>query len=117
MDVTAFMSFDPLLIASIILMQVGARHLELGLTDFQKKLLKNNIIQAIILFGIVYIPVRDIFKTFFIVCAIYLLIHVFLNEKHRYNVFSKQWLYAEGIIKEYKNIKDSYYKNLSKLEL
>ena len=117
MDTSAFMSFDPLLIASIILMQVGARHLDLELTDFQKRLLKNNLVQAIILFGIVYLPVRDVFKTFFIVCMIYLLIYVFLNENHKYNLFSKQWLHAEGIIKEYKNLKDSYYQNLSKLEL
>jgi len=109
------MSFDPLLIASIILMQVGAKHLDLELSEFQKKILKNNIIQGIILFAIIYIPIRDIFKTFIIVCIIYLLIYVFFNENHKYNIFSKQWLYTKGIIKDYYNIKERYYNNLSKL--
>jgi hypothetical protein len=111
------MSFDPLLIGSIILMQIGAKHLELELSDFQKKILKNNIIQAIILFCIIYIPIRDVFKSIIIVCLIYLLIYVFLNENHKYNIFSKQWLYSEGIIKNYNSIKDNYYKNLSKIKL
>lgn len=117
MDTTSLLTFDPLLISSIILMQIGAKHLDLELTDFQKKLLKNNIIQAIILFGIIYIPVRNIFKTLIIVCLIYLLIYVLLNENHKYNLFSKQWLHTEGVIKDYNNIKEKYYQNLSKLHL
>lgn len=106
---------DPVLIASIILMQVGAKHLDLELTEFQKSIIKNNIIQAIILFGIVYIPVRDLFKTFLIVALIYLILYVLFNEKNKYNVFSKQWLYTKGIIKEYNNLKDKYYKTISNL--
>ena len=58
---------DPILIISLVLMQVGAKYLDLQLTEFQKKLIKNNIVQVIILFGIIYIPVRDIFKTILIV--------------------------------------------------
>ena len=106
---------DPLLIASIVLMHVGAKHLDLELTDFQKSLIKNNFIQAIILFGIVYIPMRDIFKTFIIVSIIYLAIYVLFNENNKYNIFSKHWLHTKGIIKEYNNLKDNYYKNISKL--
>ena len=33
-------AFDPILILSVILIQIGARHLDLELTEFQKKLLK-----------------------------------------------------------------------------
>jgi len=109
------MAFDPLLMFSVILMQIGAKYLDLELTDFQKKLLKNNIVQGIILFGIIYLPVRDILKTSIIVFLIYLIIHVLLNEKHKYNVFSKQWLHAQGIIKNYIDIKKKYYDNISKL--
>jgi len=104
---------DPILIASIILMQVGAKHLDLELTEFQKSLVKNNIIQVIILFGIIYIPVRDLFKTFLIVALIYLILYVLFNENNKSNIFSKQWLYTKGIIKEYNNIKEKYYKNIS----
>jgi hypothetical protein len=115
MDTTSLLSFDPILIASIVLMQVGAKHLDLELTEFQKTLIKNQLIQAIILFGIIYIPIRDVFKTFIIVAVIYLTIYVLFNENNKYNVFSKQWLYTKGIIKEYNNLKDKYYKNISKL--
>ena len=109
------MAFDPLLMCSVILMQIGAKYLDLELTDFQKKLLKNNIVQGIILFGIIYLPVRDIFKTTVIVFLIYLIVHVLLNEKHKYNVFSKQWLHTEGIIQNYIDIKKKYYENVSKI--
>lgn len=110
------LSFDPVLIISLILMQIGAKYLDLELTDFQKKLIKNNFIQAIILFGIVYIPVRDIFKSFIIVCLIYLMIYVLFNEKHKLNIYSKKWLYDEGIINEYKNIRDKYYEKIEKIK-
>ena len=108
-------SFDPLLMGSIILMQIGAKYLDLELTEFQKKLLKNNIVQGIILFGIIYLPVRDVFKTIIIVFLIYLIIHVLLNENHKYNIFSKQWLYTEGIIKNYIDVKKKYYENIAKI--
>jgi hypothetical protein len=108
-------SFDPILIGSVILMQIGARHLELDLTPFQRQLLKNKIIQAIILFGIVYIPVRDLKKTLLILILIYLIIYVFFNENNNYNLFSKKFLFTNGIIKDYEDIKKKYYMNLSKI--
>lgn len=110
------LTFDPILIISLILMQIGAKYLDLELTDFQKRLIKNNIVQAIILFGIIYIPVRDVIKTFLIVCLIYLIIYVLFNENHKMNIYSKKWLYNEGIIKEYENIKDKYYEKIKKIK-
>ncbi len=109
------LSFDPILMISLILMQIGAKYLDLELTEFQKKIIKNNFIQAIILFGIVYIPVRNVLKSIIIVCIIYLVIYVLFNENHKLNVYSKQWLYNEGIIKEYENLKDKYYKKIEKI--
>jgi hypothetical protein len=109
------MGFDPVLIFSVILMQVGARHLDLELTDFQKKLIKNKIVQAIILFGLVYIPVRDIGKTIMVLILIYLMIYVVFNENNNYNLFSKKYLYKEGIISNYNDFKKKYYDNLSNL--
>jgi hypothetical protein len=109
------LTFDPILIISLILMQIGAKYLDLELTDFQKRLIKNNIVQAIILFGIIYIPVRDVIKTFLIVCLIYLIIYVLFNENHKMNIYSKKWLYNEGIIKEYENLKQKYYDKIGKI--
>ncbi len=110
------LTFDPILIMSFIMMQVGAKYLDLQLTDFQKKLIKNNFVQAIILFGIIYIPVRDVFKTAVIVCLIYLTIYVLFNENHKLNVYSKKWLFNEGIINEYNDIKNKYYEKISNLK-
>jgi len=111
------LTFDPVLIISLVLMQVGAKYLDLQLTDFQKKLIKNSFIQAIILFGIVYIPVRDVIKTTLIVALIYLIIYVLFNENHKLNVYSKRWLYNEGIIKEYQDLKNKYYNKIAELNL
>jgi hypothetical protein len=108
-------SFDPLLILSVVLIQIGARHIDLELTDFQKKLLKNKIIQAIILFGLIYIPIRDIKKTLIVLLIIYLIIYVIFNENHNYNLFSKRYLYNEGVINKFNDIKEKYYNNLTKL--
>lgn len=106
-------TFDPILIGSIILMQIGARHLEIELTDFQKKILKHKIVQTIILFGLIYVAVRDVFKTIIIILIIYLIVYVIFNENNNYNLFSKKHLYNEGIIKDYNDIKKKYYTNLS----
>jgi hypothetical protein len=108
-------AFDPILIASVILMQIGARHLDIELTEFQKKLIKNKIVQVIILFGIIYIPVRDISKTIMILILIYLIVYVIFNENNNYNLFSKKYLYKEGIISNYNDFKKKCYDNLSNL--
>ena len=90
--------------------------MDLQLTEFQKKIIKNNFVQAIILFGIVYIPVRDFIKTTLIVCLIYLIIYVLFNENHKFNIYSKKWLFNEGVIKEYEDIKNKYYEKISKIK-
>lgn len=105
--------FDPILMGSLILMQIGARHLDIELTDFQKKIIKHKIVQTIILFGIIYIPIRDITKTLIILLLIYLIVYVIFNENNNYNLFSKKFLYNEGILKNYNDIKKKYYNNLS----
>ncbi len=115
MNIITAPSFDPILILSVILMQIGARHLDLELTDFQKKILKNKVIQAIILFGLIYIPIRDIKKALIVLLLIYLMIYVIFNENNNYNLFSKKFLYKQGIIDKYNDIKQKYYNNLSNL--
>ena len=104
-------SFDPILILSVVAMQIGARYLDLELTEFQKKLLKNKIVQTFILLGLIYIPIRDIKKTILVVILIYLVIYVLFNENNYYNLFSKKFLYNEGILKDYNDLKKKYYDN------
>ena len=85
-------SLDPLLIFSLVVMNIGAKFLDIKLTDFQQKLIKNHIVQALILFSMVYIGTRDILKSIIIVAMIYLLIYVLLNENHQFNIYSKKLL-------------------------
>ena len=104
-------ALDPILIFSVIAMQVGARYLELDLTDFQKKLLKNKIVQTLILLGLIYIPIRDIKRSIFVLILIYLAIYVLFNENNYYNLFPKKFLYNQGILKDYNDLKKKYYDN------
>ena len=108
-------SLDPLLILSLVVMNIGAKFLDIKLTDFQQKLIKNHIVQALILFSMVYIGSRDILKSIIIVAMIYLLIYVLLNENHQFNIYSKKLLYHEGIIQNYNNIKEKYYLNIARI--
>jgi len=110
-------SLDPLLILSLVVMNIGAKFLDIKLTDFQQKLIKNHLVQALILFSIVYIGTRDIIKSIIIVIMIYLLIYVLLNENHQFNIYSKRLLYNEGIIQNYNNIKDKYYLNIARINV
>lgn len=103
--------FDPILIFSVVAMQVGARYLDLELTDFQKKLLKNRIIQTFILLGLIYVPIRDIKRSIFVLILIYLVIYVLFNENNYYNLFPKRFLYNQGILKDYNDLKKKYYDN------
>lgn len=110
-------SLDPLLILSLVVMNIGAKFLDIKLTDFQQKLIKNHLVQALILFSIVYIGTRDIIKAIIIVIMIYLLIYVLLNENHQFNIYSKRLLYNEGIIQNYNDIKDKYYLNIARINI
>ena len=110
-------SLDPLLILSLVVMNIGAKFLDIKLTDFQQKLIKNHLVQALILFSIVYIGTRDIIKSIIIVIMIYLLIYVLLNENHQFNIYSKRLLYNEGIIQNYNDIKDKYYLNIARINI
>ncbi len=110
-------SLDPLLIISLVVMNIGAKFLDIKLTDFQQKLIKNHMVQALILFSIIYIGTREIIKSIIIVIIIYLLLYVLLNENHQFNIYSKKLLYNEGIIQNYNHIKDKYYLNIAKINV
>jgi hypothetical protein len=103
--------FDPILIFSVVAMQVGARYLDLELTEFQKKLLKNKVIQTLILLGLIYVPLRDIKRSIMVLILIYLVIYVLFNENNYYNLFPKKFLYNQGILKNYDDMKKKYYDN------
>ena len=69
-------------------MNIGAKFLDIKLTDFQQKLIKNHIVQALILFSMVYLGSRDILKSIIIVAMIYLLIYSSLRHNFKTSIES-----------------------------
>lgn len=108
-------TFDPLLALSMVLIQVGSRHLDIELTEMQKKIIKDKNVQIVILFCIIYMSTRSILKSLILILIFYIFINILFNEKNKYNILSKKWLYKEGILKNYKDIKSIYHNNLSNL--
>lgn len=104
---------DPLLLFSVMFMQIGSRHLDLELTPIQKKILKNKYIQYLILFSIIYISTRSFIKSLIIVCILYLFLKILLNENSKFNLISKNILKTEGLLSKDFNIKDLYYNNFN----
>ena len=80
---------DPISLLSIILIQVGSRHLQIELTDYQKNFLKKPITQATILTALIYVSTKDIKIALITVLSLYFLVQVDLNEEHPFSILSK----------------------------
>jgi len=98
---------DPLLIISAATMQIGARHLDLDLTPFQKKIIKHKYFQIFILFTILYISTKDVFKSVIILIILYVCLNILFNENHEYNILSNDTEY---------NLKQMYYETLNNMK-
>lgn len=110
-------SIDPLVVVAAFMMHTGARHIQFDLTDAQKQVMAHPTTKMIILFGMFYISTRNLVVSVFLVVLYNLAIHVLLNEKHPWNLFSYSWLVDQGIIDNTHNsdeasIIDIYKKNL-----
>jgi hypothetical protein len=93
---------DPISLLSLMLIQVGSRHLTLELTDGQKRILKHPAVQIIILCCLIYVSTKDIKITLIAVMSIYISLYVIFNENHPFSI----------IAKDVDNIKDKYLKSL-----
>jgi hypothetical protein len=104
---------DPLTALSFVILQVGGSSLKYDLSEAQKKILSHPYMQIIIFIAIVYFSTKNVLSTIIISILFYILIYILFNEKHKYNLLSKKWLYKEKII--YDNSNDSpkdKYKNI-----
>jgi hypothetical protein len=109
-------SLDMLGIMSVFLVQIGARHLVFDFSHAQRKIISHPIVQALILFGMFYVSTRSIMFATMLFGVYYSLILVFFNEKHPWNVLSRNWLVQEGLVdKEQASPIELYYQNISKL--
>ena len=107
-------NIEPLSLLMLLLVQVGGRFLKFELTKAQEKLIQNNIVQAIILFAIIFITTRNFITSILIVALVNISMHILFNENSRYNILSKKWLKNEKLLKDDKltSLKDIYYRNI-----
>lgn len=106
---------DPLTAISFIILQVGGASLKYDLTDAQKKIMSHPYMQFIIFIAIVYFSTKNIYSTIVIIALFYLFIYILFNEKHKYNLLSKNWLHKEKIIYDntYVSAKNNYKNTLT----
>jgi hypothetical protein len=80
---------EPLSLLSIVIIQVGSRHLSIELTDYQKRVLKHPLVQGLILFSMLYASTKSIKTALIITLTIYVFIDIVFNDKHEYSIITK----------------------------
>ena len=108
---------DPFSIASAFLMHTGSRHLQLDLTTAQRKVLAHPFAKLCILMAMFYISTRSLVWSVVLIAVYLVTIHILLNEKHPFNVFSRKWLRENGFLEKQEEISpiELYRQNLEKL--
>lgn len=109
-----FATFDPLVLSSIMMLQIANRYLKISITTAQEKIVTHPISQLVMYSCIIYFTTRNIANTLVIVFISYIFVHILFNENHKNNILSKSWLFKEHIIDEisYKSCKDTYKRNM-----
>lgn len=99
---------------TMISMQIGSRFIQFNLTSAQKKLIQHPISQSLLLLFLFYAVSRKLLLSIIMVLLYYFVIFILLNEKHPFNIYSRQWLLEEGFLEEdnITTLKDNYYKNI-----
>jgi hypothetical protein len=117
MFLTGINNIEPLSILFLILVQFGGRYLKIELTPAQQKLINNSIFQSVLLFSLIYMATKDLFKSIVIMAVLYIFINILFNENNKYNVLSKKWLIEEKILedKNFKSLKEIYKNNIQKI--
>lgn len=78
--------------------QVGGRQLTFQFTDAQKKLFQHPYGQMLILYTMFYVSTRSLLLSAVLIVLYVILVNVLLNEKHPWNIFSREWLKKEGFL-------------------
>lgn len=81
------------------LMQVGARHISFEMTEAQRKMMQNPVIKGAILFAMFFVTTKSMAVSIALTLVYFAMIYVLLNEKHKYNIFSRPWLKENGFMK------------------
>ena len=118
MSSTGIIGFDgniePVSIILFMLVQIGGRFLKFELTKAQEKLIQHNLVQACILFALVFIASKNVVTSFMVVSVAYICMYILFNENSRFNILSKKWLQKENLIdnSKFASLKDVYYNNI-----
>jgi hypothetical protein len=80
------LQIDPLSILSIMMIQIGSKHLVFELTDKQKQLLKHPFMQYLILLSLLYLSTKDIRIALFISIIIYISIYILFNDNSPFSI-------------------------------
>ena len=80
------LQIDPLSVISIMMIQIGNKHLVFELTDKQKQILKHPYMQFLILLSLIYLSVKDIKNALLISIIIYLVVYVLLNDNNPFSI-------------------------------
>jgi hypothetical protein len=105
-------SFDPLTLCGIILVQLANRYMKFDLTEKQEKLIMHPWTQLAMYTSVVYFTTRNIPITLIVIIISYTFIYILFNEKHRLNVLSISWLNKDK--PEYISPKEAYKENINK---
>lgn len=112
---------DILAILSTFLMHSASRHVSFDITEAQKKLIAHPISKIVILSAMFYIGTRNVYWTFILTIFYIISMRILLNENHKYNIFPRTWLKAEGFLSEPSNsqkthLVDQYLSNINKFK-
>lgn len=100
---------------SMLIAQVGARHLVFNFTDAQKKIITHPFAQGLILLGMFFVGTRNIYIALLSVSLYYLCVFILLNENHSMNILPRSMLKTESMHNEEKSSQSLYYENISRL--
>lgn len=69
----------------VFLFHLGARHIVFDLTDVQKNLFRQPIVQAIILMSMFFVSTKSLMISLLLTVLYYVAIHILLHENHSYS--------------------------------
>ena len=69
----------------VFLFHLGARHIVFDLTDVQKNLFRQPIVQAIILMSMFFVSTKSLMVSLLLTVLYYVAIHILLHENHSYS--------------------------------
>lgn len=108
-------TFDPITIVSIIVLQIANRYMKFDFTTAQEKIIMNPYTQFIMYMCVVYFTTKNVLFTAVVALLTYIFATILFNENHKLNILPKAWLYKENIISEEpESTKQKYMESLTK---